>query len=302
MKKILILITALSSVLYSCSDDNDTLTGNKNTGGLVSVKNALVGYVVGNGDDFNYSTELSTFQGNVKVESVNVYKQFFNIDGDSSQKVLLKTVDFPLANQVENIIVNFNFNELISGLSVNGAPMSTSDTDLNIGDYWVLSFESNTSTGDLVGNVGTTKVSVGTRFAGNYACIDALYFRLGVLTYDHSGWPAETVIESVNASTYKVNEYFGPFSGNEFYFTIDGNDVIDYPATSPSGDAQLGNGQPFITCSSNPGDMTHVNCGNSNFVVRDNVDGKDKLYMSFGYYTTGSGPREFYQVMEKIVE
>lgn len=48
--------------------------------------------------------------------------------------------------------------------------------------------------------------------------------------------------------------------------------------------------------------MTHVNCGNSNFVVRDNVDGKDKLYMSFGYYTTGSGPREFYQVMEKIVE
>ena len=48
--------------------------------------------------------------------------------------------------------------------------------------------------------------------------------------------------------------------------------------------------------------MTNVNCGNSNFVTRDNVNGKDKLTMSFGYLNASTGPREFYQVMEKIVE
>jgi hypothetical protein len=48
--------------------------------------------------------------------------------------------------------------------------------------------------------------------------------------------------------------------------------------------------------------MTNVNCGNSNYVINNDVNGKDRLVMSIGYYTSGSGPREFYQVLEKIVE
>uniref|UniRef100_UPI0037848390 hypothetical protein n=1 Tax=Flavobacterium sp. TaxID=239 RepID=UPI0037848390 len=65
-----------------------------------------------------------------------------------------------------------------------------------------------------------------------------------------------------------------------------------------------GNGQPFITCLTNPADMAPVYCGTSNFVVRDDVEGKDRLVMSFGYYTGSGavGPRVFYQVLEKIVE
>jgi hypothetical protein len=50
--------------------------------------------------------------------------------------------------------------------------------------------------------------------------------------------------------------------------------------------------------------MAPVYCGTSNFVVRDDVEGKDRLVMSFGYYTGSGavGPRVFYQVLEKIVE
>ena len=43
-------------MFVACSDDNfDTLTGNENTGGLVSVNKVNIGYVVGNGDTFQYT-------------------------------------------------------------------------------------------------------------------------------------------------------------------------------------------------------------------------------------------------------
>ena len=49
--------------------------------------------------------------------------------------------------------------------------------------------------------------------------------------------------------------------------------------------------------------MTNARCGDAdhNTVLLDNVNGKDIITMSFGYYTAGSGPREFYQQMEKVV-
>ena len=111
------------------------------------------------------------------------------------------------------------------------------------------------------------------------------------------------LIESVDATTYRVVEYFGAFNGNEYYFQIDENDKITYPAETPDGDAQTGNGEPMTTCALNPGDLTNVPCGaDTNIVIRDDVSGKDRLVMTFGYFTGGSGPREFYQVLEKIVE
>jgi Na+/H+ antiporter NhaD/arsenite permease-like protein len=100
-------------------------------------------------------------------------------------------------------------------------------------------------------------------------------------------------------------EYFGAFNGNEWYFQIDENDIISYPEETPDGDAQAGNGQPLITCQSNPSDFAAdgLPCGaDANVVVRDDVTGKDRLYMTFGYFTAGSGPRTFWQVMEKIPE
>jgi len=293
--------------VVSCEeDDNDLLTGNNNEGGLLNVQNNLVAYVVGNGNDFEYSAGLGAFQGDVQVESVDVYKQFTSVDGVTSNKVFLKNVPFPNVDQMENITFTFTYNELTQGIVVNGQPLPTSDSELEIGDFWTLTYVSKTSSGNDAVNRSTTKVAVGTRFAGNYRCINAEYYRLGVLTYTTANWPASTTIESVNSTTYRVVEYFGAaaFSGNEYYFTIDENDVIGYPENTPDGTPQSGNGQPFITCQTNPADMAPVYCGNSNYVIRDDVEGKDRLVMSFGYYTTSGavGPRVFYQVLEKIVE
>jgi len=168
--------------------------------------------------------------------------------------------------------------------------------------YYVRAYATNAA-GTSYGNEITFTTKVG--FEGIYRTVDAFYYRIGVRTYSTADWPAETTIEAVNATTYKVNN-LGPFNatgvnntGNTWYFTIV-NDVIDIPLTY-NGTIQLGNSQPFISCSSNPADMALVNCASSNVVIRDDVNGKDRLKMSFGYYTPGSGPRVFYQDLELIV-
>ncbi|WP_395633802.1 hypothetical protein, partial [Flavobacterium sp.] len=239
MKKFIYLFMAVTSLgIVSCEKDNDVLTGNKNEGGLLDVKNNLVAYVVGNGNDFQYSAALGAFQGDVTVESVDIYKQFTGVDGSTSNRVFLKNVTFPNATQLETVNFNFTYNELSEGILVNGQPLPTNDTELEIGDYWTLTYVSKTSSGNEALNNKSTKVSVGTRFAGNYRCVEAEYYRLGVLTYTAGDWPASTTIESVNSTTYRVVEYFGVFSGNEYYFTIDGNDVIGYPENTPDGTPQ----------------------------------------------------------------
>jgi hypothetical protein len=97
-----------------------------------------------------------------------------------------------------------------------------------------------------------------------------------------------------------VVEYIGPFDGNTWYFQVN-DGVISYPLEW-AGAAQLLNGQPLITCQTNPNDLINV-CGEpgANTVVNDDVEGKDQLIMALGYYTAGSGPRQFYQVLEKNV-
>lgn len=307
IKKLLIAFSLLGLIFSCTKNDTDLLTGNKDEGGLLTVKNNLIGYVVGNGNSFQYKSTIVAFQSNVKVTSVAVYKQFTNTSGVTSNKALLASYSCPTNSQNVNLELNFTYPQLISGLSVNGSPISSDDTLLNIGDYWTLTYVTTTDDGQIQENSSTTKVAVGTRFAGNYKCITGLYYRIGVLTYSGGDWPTSTTIESVNSTTYRVKTYFGPFTnsstatGGDYYFTIDSNDNISYPATTPDGVPQEGNALPFITCSTNPNQMTNVNCGSSNFVTRDDVNGKDRLTMSFGYLAA-TGSREFYQVMEKIVE
>ena len=313
MKKIkyfAIAFSVLAAGFVACEEDSDVFTGNENEGGLVTVDVPLVGYVVGNGVTKEYASGFTILQGDVRTESVDVYKSFTDTKGTLSPaddvttaEVLLKNVPLSATSKREIVTYNVTYNELISGLTIGGNPLPASDAGLNVGDYWTLKYVSKTPNGDHA-NRNTTKVSVGTRFAGNYKVIEAEYYRIGVPRPDVAGPYVGTVvtIESVNSTTYKVNDWFGPFAGNEWYFTISPTDVIDYPATQPDGDPQVGNGIPMITCITEPAEMTHVHCGSSNFVTRDDVNGKDKLTMSFGYLNAPGASREFYQVLEKIVE
>ncbi len=314
MKKIKYIILSLfaMSALISCEDgdfflvdqDNDELTGGAALGGLVTLDNSSIGYVVGN--DGTYTASGSVYQGKVQTTSVDVYKSYRNsVSNSSSNSELLITV--PVTNttvgQSASFEFSFKYEDLISGLTFNGSPVSTDDTDLNIGDNFILSYVGVTSEGNRHRSSKQTVLTVNSRFAGTYSVgPEKLYYRIGVLR-DDVEWPAEMSIESVNATTYRIVEYFGAFDGNVMYFEIDANDRITYPANDPDGNPQLGNGEPLITCDLNSGDLANVPCGLvSNYVERDEVNGEDKLFMTFGYFTAGSGAREFYQVLTKIVE
>ncbi len=309
IKILLLLILGLSLTTSCIDDDNDELTGGAITGGLLTLNNTAIGYVVGN--DATYTATGTVYQGSVQTEMIEVYKSFTNSNtGSRSNEILLRTINVAETSVGANgtFSIDFTYEDLISGLTIDGSPLPASDSALSIGDFWTLRYESTLSSGNVVSNAGVTKVSVGTRFAGLYQTVEAAYYRIGVLTYtgaDFQNFVPVQVIESVDATTYRVVEYFGVFAGNTWYFEIDENDNITYPETTPEGDAQTGNGQPFITCQSHPNEMTNVPCGaGTNMVIRDDVNGKDQLIMSYGYLTgnTSGNAREFYQVLEKIVD
>jgi len=304
MKKFKLYSLALIALagLFSCEKDSDTLTGGAITGGLLTVNSGLVGYVVGNGNDFKYSAKVTAFQGDEKITKIEIYKSFTNVAGVKSSEILLKTIDLTATPQNQIITYTATYNELRAGLTVAGAPLPSDDSLLKIGDAWVLRYVTTTSNGDIVSNSATTKVAVGTRFAGTYRVIDSNYWRIGV---SNGGWNGDIrVIESVDATTYRFVGYAGPFAGvaNTHFFTISSTGVVTTPLTY-KGVVQLQNGQPTINCQSNPTDMVR-SCGYAgpqNTVTKDDVNAKDRIYRTYGYYTAGSGPREFYEALERVV-
>ena len=310
MKKLKIYYLALfllaGFTFVSCEKDSDELTGDAELGGEVIFKSENLGYVVGNGKDTDYVGEFSVIQGPEKIESIDIYKTFSTKDEEgniiTSNKNLLRTITIPTANQHITVPFAVTYNQLIAWLDISGSALSSDDGSLQIGDFWTLSFVSHVSNGTVHENSHKVKIAVGTRFSGTYKCVDGTYYRIGVLTYTTADWPAKTVIESVDATTYKVNDYLGPFSANTYYFVIDANDNITIPAFAPDGvTANVGNALPLISCQTNPNDLSLSKCATSNVVVRDDVNGRDQLKMTFGYIG-GGGSREFYQVLEKIVE
>ena len=164
------------------------------------------------------------------------------------------------------------------------------------------------SDSSVVPNGRTSSININIEYlcfsmvTGKYRALFGEYYRIGVgPNCTASDWPDETEIIYLCGTTYRVLEWFGCFDGNEWYFEIAEDGTITYPALTPSGDPQSGNGQPLITCQTNPGDMTNVPCGaGSNMMT---VDGDVvTLNMSYGYFTDGSGSREFTHILEKITD
>lgn len=302
-----ILLSFLAIGLVACDGndlDFDTTAEIDHTGGLISVDKALISYVVG--EDGTYTFSGSVLQADVATSSIELYKSFTDVDGNTSETIPFKTVSLTTDSQTELFSTTASYAELKEGLSVNGAALPDSDTELNIGDFWTISYRAITENGDESLSRTSTKVAVGTRFAGVYKVIASSYYRIGE---DNGNWNGEErIIESVDATVYKhigvgpwddVPAAFGyPIEQGQVFFTVDNDtDVVSY--------ADIGNSvivaQPFITCASNPGSMTNANCATSNIVIKDDVEGKDIIYLSYGYLTPGSGPREFYEVLEKVV-
>ena len=74
--------------------------------------------------------------------------------------------------------------------------------------------------------------------------------------------------------------------------------AIEVPIITESG---LYSGNRALSCKTDKNQFKNVPCDGSNILIEDNVNGKHIIKITYGYFTDGSGPREFYEVLEKIV-
>jgi hypothetical protein len=306
-----IIIIALSVTLFSCSKTDKNFLPTATEGGFTTVQKKLVNYFLGI-DPQLLEGKLTIYQGDVLTKKILVYKQYFTKDTtlthDSTGTTVFNT-NVALLNsyditQTETGNYNFTFNltDLVSNLILNGSAMPTTDNSLIVGSYWKLTYKAITNQGDTVSLSESTTVSIATRFAGTYKVVYSEYYRINTFRPDVA-WPETYDIQSLDATTYRVVGYAGPFAPTS---TSDNN--VDF-TVSPSGQisylpGQIFNDFPIITCATDPSLMTNVRCGNAgtNTAVADFITGKDKIIMACGYNTTSGavGPREWYVELEKI--
>jgi hypothetical protein len=280
----------------SCGEDvtMEVLDSNS-TGGLVTFPQSSYNYVVGTASD-TYTFPFAIRQDSKdQVSEVIVYKSFYSVaTGLWSNEVEDSRVTVG-SGFLENVSFGKTFADLKTNLLLDGAALPDSDGSLTIGDYWQFRFVSVMANGNKAESGTKVKLTVSTRFAGLYNAIAGDYFRIGVHNSGVEGWDGvDIVVSSVDATTYRIEEYFGLFDGNPdgILFQIDpATLVITYLPD------QLGNGQPMTTCPDNT-NLTNVPCDGSN-IAKANDDGKDELIMTFGYLTPGSGPREFFQSLKR---
>jgi hypothetical protein len=311
IKNISILFFTLLA-FYACNDEQlnvDNWDGNTSEGGLLDVKNTSINYVVGNPGP--YSANIRVFQGAVKTTSIRVAKTFYTseivtdpITGDES-KVTVKsnTVDtfktIEVSNTDQNSFVNYSFTfpEMVAGLSIDGTPLSTSDGDYLIGDYWLFEYYVTNSNGENL-NYTSTKATISTRFAGTYTVLESAYWNSGA---PQGGWNGDTfVIESIDASIYKHNGL--AFWGDQtYYFTVDSaTGAIQILPTDLEGNATLLNGSPIMICPG--GDYTFESLSCINKATKNDVTGEDILEFTTGYFRGVGATREFYEKMIKQVD
>jgi hypothetical protein len=178
MKKYKIYFLAFMAFagLVSCEENyTDPLVGQEDAGGVLTSATSSLTYALGATEgDFEYTADVSIYQGSVQTTKVDVYKQFVKTDGDAetpdlySENILLTTITFPgVVGEMEHTSYNFTYLQLIEGLTIDGVPVPTDDSLLLAGDQFILTYVSHTSTGHehLNGDI-QTKV--------NIACVSVL--------------------------------------------------------------------------------------------------------------------------------
>ncbi len=211
------------------------------------------------------------------------------------------TIDNTAEGASVNFEVSFTYDELITELIINGAPLPANDGNLTIGDYWQLRYASKTSEGDLNFNAKTTKVAVGTRYAGVYTTENSEYWNSGSLI---GGWDGtERIIESVNATIYR-HVGLAYWDDNTFYFTVDNaTGVITVLDVDLEDAGLLLNGSPAMTCSGGTGSFESLTCdGSTSLATPDDINGADVLEFTVGYFRGAGATREFFEKLTKKLD
>lgn len=249
-----------------------------------------------------YEMNLDIINGVKAVTKVKIYSVFTDAkSGKKSAEILFKSIDVPPGAKT-SLNQSFNYADLKNGVIVNGAALPTNEADLAVGSGWKFRFEGESALG-TVPLTGSVNVAVLSRFAGIYEIVEAKYFRIGVQnTTQPDYFPgARRFIGSVDENTFSYNDFWGSFAwtGSAFRFKVDfTSNKITVPILV---NGALFSGSRAISCDTDASIFTNVPCSTSNILIKDDATGKHRIRLTYGYFTDGSGPREFYEELVKVV-
>lgn len=248
----------------------------------------------------SYHMEFDVINGANRLNTIDIYKTFTDaVTGASSNEALLGT--YTIEGDDYTVVTDeLTYEDLKTGLTVNGGSLPDNQAELAVGSLWVFRLVGHYASGKAQQMGGSIRVGVLSRFAGFYRVVQSEYYRINVPRPDLA-WTGQTrFIGSVDATTFSYNDYWGLFAwaGNSFNFELDeSNNKIRVPILTASG---LFSGNRAINCVDDAAVLVNVHCDESNILIPDDVTGKHVIKLSYGYFTNGSGPREFYEVLEKI--
>ncbi|MCP4120430.1 MAG: hypothetical protein GY751_01610 [Bacteroidetes bacterium] len=308
--KYIILLFVVGTMVWSCDEEvtgyGDAVPFERtDTVAALSVITTNVSFLVGIP---SYTYDFLAAAGTSAATKVQVYKTFTNSNtGNVSNTVLLNEFDLSTSSFFSSTA---DFAELRDGIVVDGGDLPTNEADIAVGSKWVLTYVLVDADAAVVldgGSDNATTIAVLSAFAGYYTVIESDYYRIGVQSglADFTG--EERFIGSINDSTFLHSEYIGPlgpstnFDPLDFIFYKNGLNITIPPEVD--GETQDMWGTYFLSCHTDFASFTSVSCiGSNQIVINGGGPGKHWIYLTYGYETVGSGTREFYELLEKIVD
>lgn len=300
-KIILGISLIMAFFITSCGDDDyKALTYSETdlvtSDAFVNVLTPVVSFVAGTE---SYNIDMLVVPGSSEIASLELSNSFTDSStGVTSDPVAFKTypVTGDASTRLQDVIT---YADLKNGLS--GLP--DSENDIAVGSSWDITAVAKNAAGEEVLNQGKITVAVLSPFAGVYRVIESDYYRIGAQSGAADWTGTEIFIGSVDENTFSHVNWWGPFDF-EGSWVFDLND--DNTITIPDDPSQLVfSGDDMLTCQEDAGSFVNVPCAGSN-VLEVAADGKHIIKLTYGYFTASGdeneGAREFYEVLEKIVE
>lgn len=264
----------------------------------LQIQTPVIGFQAGT-ESYPFAVNVINPDNELQLKEVKVYSVFTNAEtGSESNEALLGTLPVEGANR--NVVEGlWDYSQLKAGITVDGAPLPDDEEQLKVGSGWNLRFEGVTESGKAVRLKGNINVAVLSKYAGIYKVTKSEYFRIGVSTAE---WTGQTrFIGSVDEDTFSYNDWWGNFAwtGSQFNFDIDfTTNKIKVPIPVDG----LFGGNRALDCAVEPQTFMVFSCTNTNMLIPDEVTGKHVIRLTYGYFTDGSGPREFSEELEKVVD
>jgi len=179
--QVAVLIAAFTMLMSSCLMDDDLMTSDVKTGGLVEGP-WLVQLLPKSSSSVD--VEIKVYQGPA-IQEVKVYKQFFhNATNQSSDFVELGNISVSGQNLSDTIMLSqaFTWQQLKDGIQLENYTLPDDPTNADIGDYFILKYVSVLDDGREVTSNSQTEVLVANSYAGFYLS-DLTYFHPNFGTY-----------------------------------------------------------------------------------------------------------------------